>query len=182
MAGRKKERFFISVFPFKNPVTKTAASGPPGRLSQTLCCAAALFGRRADPELRPAVFAPDRLAGAGFRRTILAVTYGADAGEIDAMRRQCIFHRDIYSGEQWLEIQPCGATKAQAIVALKNLLDCDRVVCFGDGKNDISMFEIADACYAMENADPALKAIATDVIGSNEQDGVARWLAEHIQV
>lgn len=94
---------------------------------------------------------------------------------------QCIFHRDIYSGEQWLEIQPCGATKAQAILSLKHFLGCDRVVCFGDGKNDISMFEIADECYAVENADPALKAIATSVIGSNEQDGVAKWLAEHAQ-
>lgn len=94
---------------------------------------------------------------------------------------QCIFHRDIYSGEQWLEIQPTGATKAKAILALKALLGCDRLVCFGDGKNDISMFEIADECYAVENADPALKQIATAVIGSNEQDGVTKWLAAHFQ-
>ncbi len=91
---------------------------------------------------------------------------------------QCIFHRDIYSGEQWLEIQPCGATKAKAILALKELLGCDRIVCFGDGKNDISMFEIADECYAVENADPALKELATAIIESNEQDGVAKWLKE----
>lgn len=89
---------------------------------------------------------------------------------------QCIFHRDIYSGEQWLEIQPNDATKAQAILKLKAYLGCDRVVCFGDGKNDISMFEIADECYAVENADDVLKNIATAVIGSNEADGVATWL------
>jgi Cof subfamily protein (haloacid dehalogenase superfamily) len=94
---------------------------------------------------------------------------------------RCIFHRDIYSGEQWLEIQPSGATKAQAIMALKQHLGCDRVVCFGDGKNDISMFEIADEGYAVQNADPALKAIATAIIDSNEQDGVARWLAENFK-
>ena len=94
---------------------------------------------------------------------------------------QCIFHRDIYSGEQWLEIQPCEATKAKAILALKQHLGCDRVVCFGDGKNDVSMFEIADECYAVQNADPTLKAIATAIIGSNEQDGVARWLEENFQ-
>ena len=95
---------------------------------------------------------------------------------------QCIFHRDIYSGEQWLEIQPTEATKAKAIRALAKLLGCDRIVCFGDGKNDISMFEIADECYAVENADPALKAIATAIIGSNEQDGVARWLEENYEL
>jgi Cof subfamily protein (haloacid dehalogenase superfamily) len=95
---------------------------------------------------------------------------------------QCIFHRDIYSGEQWLEIQPSGATKAKAICALAKLLSCDRIVCFGDGKNDISMFEIADECYAVDNADSTLKAIATAIIGSNEQDGVARWLVENFRV
>ncbi|MBR7099450.1 MAG: HAD family hydrolase [Clostridia bacterium] len=94
----------------------------------------------------------------------------------------CVFHRDIYSGEQWLEIQPTGATKAQAILAFKQHLGCDRVVCFGDGKNDVTMFEIADEGYAVENADPSLKAIATAIIGSNEQDGVARWLAENVDI
>lgn len=94
-------------------------------------------------------------------------------------RYPCVYHRDIYSGEQWLEIQPLGATKAQAILALKDLLGCDRLVCFGDGKNDISMFEIADECYAVQNADEALKCMATATIESNECDGVVRWLAEH---
>ncbi|MDE5891615.1 MAG: HAD family hydrolase, partial [Acetatifactor sp.] len=35
--------------------------------------------------------------------------------------------------------------------------------------------------YAVENAVPELKAIATAVIGSNDSDGVARWLAENFQ-
>jgi len=96
-------------------------------------------------------------------------------------RFPCVFHRDIYSGEQWLEIQPSGATKAEAILALKRHLDCDRLVCFGDGKNDVTMFEIADECYAMANAEDSLKAIATAIIGSNEEDGVARWLLDHYE-
>jgi len=91
----------------------------------------------------------------------------------------CIFHKDIYSGEQWLEIQPINATKAHAILKLKALLGCEKVVCFGDGRNDLSMFEIADACYAVGNADPTLKAIATGIIEGNEADGVAKWLAAH---
>lgn len=40
-------------------------------------------------------------------------------------------------------------------------------------------FRISDECYAVENAVEELKAIATGVIGSNEQDGVAKWLLEH---
>lgn len=88
----------------------------------------------------------------------------------------CVYQRDIYSGEQWLEIMPIAATKANAVRQLANLLDCDHIVVFGDGVNDIDMFEIADEAYAVENAVPELKAIATAVIGSNDDDGVAMWL------
>ena len=61
------------------------------------------------------------------------------------------------------------------------MLGCDKVVSFGDGKNDISMFDVSDECYAVENADPELKRRATAVIESNDNDGVARWLLEHWQ-
>lgn len=93
----------------------------------------------------------------------------------------CVYQRDIYSGAQWLEILPRQATKASAVVELKKLLGCDKVVSFGDGKNDISMFDVSDECYAVENADPELKRRATAVIESNDNDGVARWLLDHWQ-
>ena len=92
-------------------------------------------------------------------------------------RFSCVYYKEIYSGDWWLEVHPTGVSKANAVLELKKLLGCDRVVCFGDGKNDISMFNIADECYAVENAEPELKRIATDVIGSNNDDGVAKWLS-----
>ena len=91
----------------------------------------------------------------------------------------CVFHRDIYSGEQWLEIMPLNATKACTILQLKELLGCNKVISFGDGKNDISMFQISDECYAVENAVDELKVIATGIIGNNDNDSVAKWLAEN---
>ena len=90
----------------------------------------------------------------------------------------CIFQKDIYSAEQWLEIVPKSVSKANAILQLKKYLGIDYVIAFGDGKNDIDMFEIADEAYAVENAVEELKAIATGVIGSNDSDGVAKWLVE----
>jgi len=63
---------------------------------------------------------------------------------------------------------------------LKKLWNCDRVVSFGDAVNDIPMFEISDECYAVENAVDELKAIATGVIESNEEDGVAKWLKANV--
>lgn len=88
----------------------------------------------------------------------------------------CVYQRDIYSNEQWLEIMPQKASKANAIRQLADLLDCDYIIVFGDGINDIDMFEMADEAYAVENAVPELKEIATAIIDSNDNDGVAKWL------
>ena len=91
----------------------------------------------------------------------------------------CVYQKDIYSGEQWLEIMPKGATKAAAVQRLKVLTGCSRLVVFGDGMNDLEMFGIADEAYATENAVPELKQIATGVIGNNDDDAVAHWLEEN---
>ncbi len=88
----------------------------------------------------------------------------------------CIFQKEIYSGEQWLEIIPKSVSKANAILQLKERLGIEYIVAFGDGKNDIEMFEIANESYAVENAVDELKAIATGIIESNDSDGVAKWL------
>ena len=57
-------------------------------------------------------------------------------------RYHCIYQKDIYSGEQWCEILPAKATKANAALQLKELLGCERIVSFGDGRHDISLFGI----------------------------------------
>jgi Cof subfamily protein (haloacid dehalogenase superfamily) len=94
-------------------------------------------------------------------------------------RVNCIYSQDIYSDSEamWCELIPAKATKATAASELKAKLGCDRLVVFGDGVNDISLFKIADESYAMANAVPQLKEIATAVIDSNDNDGVAKWLA-----
>lgn len=96
-------------------------------------------------------------------------------------RFRCTLQQELYRPEYWCEIMPAKATKAEAIGKLKQLWNCDRVVSFGDAANDIPMFEISDECYAVENAVDELKAIATGIIDSNENDGVARWLEENVK-
>lgn len=91
----------------------------------------------------------------------------------------CVYSMDIYSKSQWLEIMPKEATKSNAVLQLKKLLNCDRIIAFGDGLNDIDMFKIADECYAVSNAVDELKEIATCIIESNDNDGVAKWLLNH---
>lgn len=91
-------------------------------------------------------------------------------------RWNCIFQKDKYRQEYWLEICPYEASKAKAIMKIKEKYKCDMVVVFGDSLNDVSMFEIADESYAVENAMEELKKIATAVIKSNNYDGVAEYL------
>lgn len=92
---------------------------------------------------------------------------------------RCIFSRDIYTGAPWLEVMPNSASKAAAARRLKEILGCNKLVCFGDAVNDLPMFELADECYAVANAAPELKAIATDVIDGNDEDAVAGWLEKN---
>lgn len=42
------------------------------------------------------------------------------------------------------------------------------------------MFEVANQCYALENACEDLKNIATGIIGHHDKDAVAKWLEEHV--
>ena len=91
----------------------------------------------------------------------------------------CVFQTDIYTKDQWLEIMPIEASKSNAIKQLQTMLGCEKLIAFGDGINDIDMFQIADESYAVANAHEELKKHATAVISSNDEDGVARWLEEN---
>ncbi len=74
---------------------------------------------------------------------------------------------------------PKETSKANAIKQLQALMMCERLVVFGDGKNDIDMFQLADEGYAVQNAVDELKSIATGIIENNDSDGVAKWLEQN---
>ena len=95
-------------------------------------------------------------------------------------RFRCTLQQELYRPEYWCEIMPARASKAHAIQKLKAIWGCSRVVSFGDAVNDLPMFALSDECYAVANAVEELKAAATGVIGSNEDDGVARWLLRNV--
>ena len=105
----------------------------------------------------------------------LQPVYDAFAGD---PRYRCTLQQELYRPEYWCEIMPARASKANAILKLKALRGCSRVISFGDAVNDLPMFEISDECYAVANAVDELKAAATGIIESNEDDGVAKWLLD----
>ncbi|WP_160680346.1 HAD family hydrolase [Clostridium sp. C8-1-8] len=139
--------------------------------------------RKEDKRLRPINNEADLYSGSVFYFTVI--------GEKDALENLkfhfndktqfiCTLQQELYKdGEYWLEVMPHNASKARGVELLKEFTGCDKVVCFGDAINDISMFKIADERYAVANANAMLKQFATNTIASNDEDGVALWLLEN---
>lgn len=86
------------------------------------------------------------------------------------------------SGLNWIDIHHSEASKGGAVGILKAQLGVNRVLCFGDSDNDLSMFELADESYAPENAKAALKNAATAIVGHNDEDGIARFLRQRFNL
>jgi Cof subfamily protein (haloacid dehalogenase superfamily) len=83
----------------------------------------------------------------------------------------------------WLDIAPAGISKASALEKLRTDLGirANQVITIGDGRNDIAMFEWAQAggglAFAMGQGPEEVHAAATAVTSTVEDDGVARVLA-----
>ena len=89
------------------------------------------------------------------------------------------FYENRYSpGWHWLSIHDAGATKGNA---LRTLVDKwgfgeSEVVVFGDGENDIEMFQEAGRAIAVANAEEPLRPFADRIIGPNSDDSVVRFI------
>lgn len=74
-----------------------------------------------------------------------------------------------------LELAPLGINKATGLarLAARHGIDPADVIVFGDAPNDVPMFEWAGTGYAVGNAHDAVKAVASHVTASVDDDGVA---------
>lgn len=70
----------------------------------------------------------------------------------------------------------------QAIRELAKILNIslDEIVAFGDDKNDMEMLKMCGIGVAVDNAISEVKDIADSVTLSNDEDGVAEWLAKNV--
>lgn len=77
-----------------------------------------------------------------------------------------------------LEILPKGYSKGKTLKRLMEMKSWnkDEVVAFGDGENDVSMFEVVDDSFAMANARDFVKAKARYETASNADNGIVRGL------
>ena len=85
---------------------------------------------------------------------------------------------DTYNKDEiWYEIFSKNASKASALLQVMELTHSDRLVCFGDNNNDLSMIRAAEVGIAVSNACPELKKHADKVIESSSEGAVARYIA-----
>ena len=87
-----------------------------------------------------------------------------------------------WSGSNLHQLSHKNATKKHAVEAVAKHFGVAiaDIVAFGDDHNDIGMLKFAGAGVAMANAIDKVKAAANHVCDSCDNDGVARWLEEHV--
>ena len=88
-----------------------------------------------------------------------------------------------YSGLDFVELAAGLVTKATALELLAADLGIERteVAAFGDNHNDLAMLRWAGRGYAMGNASDDAKLTADEVIGTNDDDGLARKIEELVE-
>ncbi len=81
-----------------------------------------------------------------------------------------------------IEITSKNGSKGFAILDIAERLGIDKenIWSFGNHGNDISMFKISGRSIAVKNSIDNLKALATDITDSNNNDGVAKYLEDNL--
>jgi Cof subfamily protein (haloacid dehalogenase superfamily) len=103
----------------------------------------------------------------------------ADRFMADAIRligdRATVTHSSSFG---LLEISAPGVTKATGLaeVASAHGIPAAEVVAIGDMPNDLPMLQWAGRSYAVANAHPEVRAVADEVVASNDEDAVARLI------
>lgn len=79
-----------------------------------------------------------------------------------------------------VEILHKNSSKGECIKKIREFFDkpVDKIVCVGDYENDISMLQNADLGYAVANAIPEVKAVASRVTVSNDEHALAAIINE----
>lgn len=115
-----------------------------------------------------------------------AVANHLTADELLAIARQVVPARlatVTQAGLGYIELTAPGVDKGSglAVVADELGIDASETVVFGDMPNDEPMFEwCRGRSVAVASAHPALLAMADEVTGSNDDEGVAAWLEANV--
>jgi 5-amino-6-(5-phospho-D-ribitylamino)uracil phosphatase len=122
-------------------------------------------------------------------QAIVCVTLIGERSRLAPIQRQidesfaglthCLLYENTYQpGWHWLTVQSHRASKAHGLRTLAEQagISLADTTVFGDGVNDIPMFELAGRGVAVENAIGDLKRIAHEIIGPHHRDSVVQYL------
>jgi CRISPR-associated protein Cas8b1/Cst1 subtype I-B len=123
----------------------------------------------------------------------LIVTYIGYLEELKALKKEIesIYSNQVYihfmkdnyiKDHYFLEITHSNANKKDGLSLWTKLMGCNEkdVTVFGDNLNDIGMFVNAGRRVAVKNAHQQLINMSDQVIDSNEEDGVAKYIMEFV--
>ena len=126
----------------------------------------------------------DQLMGSPVSRVVV-LSPGHDVvdflDKVESIGLQSVSYAIGYTA--WLDIAPKGITKASALAKIRQDLGVheSKLIAIGDGRNDINMLQWAQAAggfgFAMGQGPDEVKAVATAVTSSVDDDGVARVLS-----
>lgn len=103
---------------------------------------------------------------------------------LDDLFAEAIEHRRWGAPYPVLEIVKKGINKAVGVDYVRGYLDIDpkNTIAFGDEDNDTEMIEFVQHGVAMNNAIDDIKSVADYVTGSNNDDGVGKFLADYFNL
>ncbi|MDO7977877.1 HAD family hydrolase [Oceanotoga teriensis] len=80
----------------------------------------------------------------------------------------------VLSFKNFLDIMSKEASKGNAIKKISKIynINFEQLYVFGDSNNDISMFEITNNSFTLNNANKNVKSAAKHILPSNDEDGV----------
>jgi Cof subfamily protein (haloacid dehalogenase superfamily) len=102
------------------------------------------------------------------------------ADEHTGLLENFLFENPYSPGHWWLTIHDQKACKSKAIKTLVEMTghDLNDLVVFGDHINDIKMFRLAGTAVAVANAESEVRAVADEIIGSNDEDAVVSYIKQ----
>lgn len=103
-------------------------------------------------------------------KTYMATHYGQEAINV------------LSTSGPYLEVSHIDAKKSSGIRYIQEMegLNQEELLAFGDGHNDVPMFQAVGTVVVMDNASEEIKRHADYVTKSNQEDGVAYFLANQL--
>jgi Cof subfamily protein (haloacid dehalogenase superfamily) len=106
------------------------------------------------------------------------------AEEYPGLMENFLFENPYSPGHWWLTIHDQKACKSKAVQTLADITGhkLENLTVFGDHINDIKMLQLAGRAVAVANAELQVKAVADEVIGSNNDDAVVNYILDGQQL